>query len=57
MDYQQSMLFAEDFPVKTSRWLEIAQAWLEAEADYGSSFIELLRELNRSRSSNRAYSG
>jgi hypothetical protein len=44
--YRQSMLFAEDFPVKTSAWLESVLAWLETEAGCSSSsFVSLLNSV------------
>ena len=40
-------LFVEDSPVRTLAWPDAARAWLESEADFGSSSIEFLRSLVR----------
>jgi hypothetical protein len=42
---QQLTLFAEDSPVRICPLPESGRAWLESEADFGSSSVELLRSL------------
>ena len=50
---QPSMFSAEDFPAKTSRWLDVVQDWLENAPGCGSSFAELLRNFDLRMSSSR----
>ncbi len=44
----QLTLFAEDSPVRTCPLPASGRAWLESEADFGSSSIELLQSFARS---------
>ena len=43
----QLTLFAEDFPARMCPLPESGRAWLESEADFGLSSLELLQSLSR----------
>ena len=47
MEENQLTLFAEDFPARMCPLPEIGRAWLESEADFGSSSIAFLTSLGR----------